>query len=337
MEEITTTTNEQITNELAKKLSEERTKQDDVKVLDAVSSGDSVEPIKPATVADIINSPVPTPGEFLTLIELNDKIKKGEKVKFTDIPPAFQTIIRKQLIDTGINPKDKALVNDFAKMAIDGLVSEFKLDKAFSEFKSELDTALAGKDLFEALLEEDHKRFEEKMPEMAAKFRAEGKEEQAKKLEQASLAYKLAHDWHYCVNIVKFRESEANRFRNGGKYAKRANRFYDDWSFVINKHGFKVTEPIETTIKNFAETFKINFNSVARFFMLMSKHVTDNNDFVHEEFDIKVFTYYSLDILRKLSRSNGLNTESEYVKQLAQNAVDTIKDIDDIVEFGLDV
>lgn len=337
-----TLTNEQIAERMADELAKERLKNADVQVLDSVTNINAPLAQPTITHAELLNEDLPTPGELAEVIEISKRILTDKKFKaYGALPKVFKDRIRKEAIDAGVDISNKANLEIYTRVAIEQLVNETKLDNAFEEFSNGIKEAFEFKDSLEDLLDEDYNRFNVKLKEVATTLKEKNDEEKYSKIDSAIRAYTDAYDYSKYVELVANDETLANRLKNGGKYLKRAKRFFDDYIYQITAKNsdIKISESMQNIVSRFAYSFKIDFNSATRFIIIMGL-LADIRDKSDELDSNKLFyRYYSLDIIRKISHigTDESKIKSEFCLKLIKDIKDTITKVDEIVNKSLNV
>lgn len=335
-------TNEQIAEAMADRLAKARLENESVQVLDQVNNLNA--PLaKPVNAhAELLDEDLPTPGELAEVVEISKRILTDKKFKaFNALPKVFKDRVRKEAIDAGVDISNKTNLEVYTRMAIEQLVNESKLDTAFDELTKGINEAFEFRDSIEGLLDEDHNRFDVKLREIANTLKEKKDEANYNKIMGAIHAYIDAYDYSKYVELVSNDEVLANRLKNGGKYLKRANRFFEDYIYNITSKnaGIKIGESMQNIVSRFSYAFKIDFDSAARFMIIMSI-LADKRDMTDDLDSNKVFyRYYSLDIIRKISRiaMKESEVESEFCLKLISNIKNTINQLDEIVNKSLEV
>ena len=327
---------EQEVDVVAEELAKVRKENIDVQQLDKVLNSEdpaNVEPVKANTTASF--SETPTLEDIKQLQAIKKDLDEGKINKskiYSRMPAIFQRVVMKECASAGIEPT-MANLNLYAGIAIQSFISDFKLEEAYNEFTKYLNEAFEGKDIFESLLEAGKTDIEDKLKELAKKYKEQGLEEQSEKVLAAAKAYEDAHTFSRYVEYLNEHPHDKDRLKSKGKYLKRISRYYDDYDYWLKADGYNVSENTKTSIERFGFTFGINLESAQRFFVVMNLLV---NSYPNQETK-PFYRYYSLDIIKKLSRINVKQAENAIAKQYIQDIYDTIMQLDEMCDAVLDV
>lgn len=333
MEETKTITEEQV-NQVANVLSEERKNNPDVVKLDEVLQAKDPtkieeEPWVQSLAEEAI--PKPTPEDLKELLKLNNRVSKGEKFPvFNSLPAYFKTLFKMEAAKAGIDVSNKQAMNAYARMFISSFVSEAKLDEAYGKFEDEMKEILQGKDLFESLLDEDLNRNTNKLEELAKKLEEDGKADKAERVRKYSTIYQKAIDYKILPQVVKDGKYE-NKLKNGGKFIKRDDRFFTEYEYKLTLNGYSLSESMKQSMLRFAGAFRLSYDQASRFFVALCIRISK----VQDEKDQLIMRYHALDTIKKVSRTNLSQAESEFVKRLVNEINETVKELDELCNQDL--
>lgn len=336
MTEEQTITEEQV-DQVVEKLSEERQNNPDVVALDNVLNDTAENPLDiqsqgwvKSLASDV--TPTPSPEDIRVLVELNKKLRKGEKFPvFNSLPPYFKTLFRKEAAMAGINTHNRQAMNAYAKMFIESFISDAKIDEAYNKFNNEMKEILQGKDLFESLLDDDLNKYTTKMNELIDKLSSEeGNEDKIDRVKKYMKAFEDAYDYDQLIQYLKDHPVDANRMKDNGKYIKRAERFLDSYIYKLRDKGYEISEDMKQSMLRFAGAFGLTYSQAARFFVTLCLY----SETYLEETRI-FYMYFALDILKKLSRTNLQESESQFVKDLTVKVNKAVNEMDTICNQSL--
>lgn len=170
---------------IEEKLAEARKENTDVQQLDKVLNSDhpeDVEVVKPGNVAEVLSDDQYKTSfdkfisgfgykEVSDILKVYDAMKKDEHYNvLKNLPPLTKEYVKSEMAKDKINANDTSKVNLYARVKVEDIVNQLEVDKAFDNFKKELNEAFQGKDCFEDLFNEERTRIIEYYDKMAQSY-----------------------------------------------------------------------------------------------------------------------------------------------------------------------
>lgn len=181
MDDVKNNTKE-ILSKVTEELSKVRQENNSVKQLDAVMNADNPNEVTPIEPQAEINPEITQKSfqevinsfgldEVSALMKVSDAMNKNEDYDvYRNLPPITKRYIDACLDEDKINKKDTKIVNDIARIKVNDIVSNLKIDEAFKEFKENINEAFQGRDCFEELFIEDKTRILEYYEQLAKTY-----------------------------------------------------------------------------------------------------------------------------------------------------------------------
>lgn len=311
----------QISNELAIKAEENPS----VKVLREVQ--ETGKPLKTVN-ADVLAQVIPSeetpikeegyfkagdmsPDDIFKLTEINKRIKAGEKFSaYKELPDVFRQFIDQELRSYNISIKGAEMLT---RTSIEAALSEIELDKEYDKFKAEINDAFNGKEFIEAIFETEDATINGflELLTKAKKHYAESETEENKKqvMYYEELYQTAISSRNYDAEFKKYVEANPTilyRLRDGGKFIKRANRFFNDIDYEFDKANIKIAKMKDIVKRSlFIGLTELDFTR----FLIITKLIADTKGQCK-----LLYLYYAITHIYNFTRSgsnmHSLNKES---------------------------
>lgn len=244
-----------------------------------------------------------SPDDIFKLTELNKRIKSGEKFSaYRELPEAFKRFIDHEVKTHGIGRKG---VEMLTRASIEAAINEAEIDKEYNKFKAEINNAFNGKEFIDAIFETEDATisgFLKLLEQAKERYKESGNEADEKQIKHYEQLYQTAISaQNYVSEFKKYIDANPSilyRLRDGGRFIKRANRFFEDIDFDFNKANIKIAKMQDVVKRSLFIGFtELDFTR----FLIMTKLIADT-----KETHCKIlYLYYAITHIYNLTRSGS--------------------------------